>query len=127
MKKIIISVVLLGAVSLGSMAFIQTDNDEPRRPRTEVRHGRHAGHGYCHEDCGYRDDNRRYDRRGGCCGGRSGRDYRRSGWCCDGAYDCGACRRERCTVDGCHENGRLCGPCAEWSDRRGRDDVYRRR
>ena len=127
MKKIIISVVLLGAVSLGSMAFIQNDGDEPRRPRTAARHGHYDCRGYGHDDCGYRDDYRRYDRRGGCCGHQRGRGYRRSEWCCDEAYDCGACRQERCTVRGCHENGRLCEQCAEWNDRRGRDDVYRRR
>lgn len=120
MKKIIISAFLLGAVSLGSMAFIQQGSDEPPVRRTEARHGHHD----CRE---YRDDCPRYQRRGGCCGQQQRRECRRNQECCSADYDCGACRYDHCTVDGCHENGRLCEQCAEWNDRHRRDDMYRRR
>ena len=120
MRKFIVSTFLLGAVSLGSMAFIQHGGDEPPVRRTEARHGHH-------DYREYRDDCPRYSRRGGCCGHRQGRGYRRNHDCCDAAYDCGACRYDRCTVRGCHESGSLCEQCAEWNDRRRRDDMYRRR
>lgn len=120
MKKIIISAFLLGAVSLGSMAFIQQGSDEPPVRRTEAR-GPH------YDDCEYRDDCRHYSRRGGCCGRERVRRHRHGYGCCEESYGCDACRYDRCTVRGCHERGELCEACAEWYDRHKRDDVYRRR
>ncbi len=72
MKKIIISLVLLGAVSLGAMAVMQNRPDEPPVRRTEARHYGNCGRGHCdvsrhhgrhadncarYRDCGRRRDN----------------------------------------------------------------------
>ena len=120
MKKIIISLVLLGAVSLGAMAVMQNRPDEPPVRRTEARHygncdrrhcdvsrhhGRHADNCACYRDCGRRRDN--------CC--------RRTD------YDCGVCRGERCTL---HERRHADAPRRHYAprrDRRSYDDVYLRR
>lgn len=119
MKKIIISLALLGTFSLGTMAFISHDNDEPPTRRTEQQYYRHGGHG-----C--QDGHYRHHRRGGCCGDYRRNDDRRGYGCCDERYDCGACRYDRCTVRDCHERGELCKECAEWHGKHHGDDVYKR-
>lgn len=120
MKKFIVSLTLLGLFSVGTMAFVSHDNDEPPTRQTEQR----CGH------CGWydsRDGHHRHHRRGGCCG-ENRCDYdRRDDRCCNERYGCGACRYDRCTVDGCHERGKLCPECAEWCDYHKDDDVYKRK
>ena len=64
MKKFVVSLALLGLFSVGTMAFIGHDGDEPPARQTEQRRG-HCG---WHDDC---DGHLRHHRRGGCCG-----DYR---------------------------------------------------
>ena len=67
MKKIIISLVLLGAVSLGAMAVMQNRPDEPPVRRTEARHYSNCGRGHCdvsrHADAPRRHYAPRRDRR----------------------------------------------------------------
>ena len=120
MKKFIVSLTLLGVFSVGTMAFIGHDNDEPPTRQTEQRRGH----------CGWydsRDGHHRHHRRGGCCGDYRRNDDRRNYGCCDERYGCGACQYDRCTVDGCHERGEMCPAGAEWCDNQRKDDVYKRK
>lgn len=109
MKKFIVSLTLLGLVSIGSMAFINNVDDNPPSRRKARTYDRNT-------DDAYRNDGYRHHRRGGCCGQGDRRDDRRRYECCDVQYDCGACHDNRCTVEDCHRNGNLCGQCAEWCD-----------
>ena len=120
MKKVLISLALLGAVSVGTMAFVNNTCDEPPSRDTELRqerHGWHGGHG----------DYRHHRRHGGCCGRERYRDDRRGYDCCGYRQECGACRYERCTSADCHRGGELCQACAEWHERHDGSGDYRRR
>ena len=118
MRKIVISIALLGVFSIGSMAFIRASADEPPVRRSEVRHGGYGSHEHHGERYGR-------GRQGGCCGRYRCDDSRRDYDCCDGRYRCGACYDDHCTVDGCHESGKLCPQCAEWLDSHRRDRARR--
>ncbi len=120
MKKIVISLVLLGAVSVGTMAFVSTGNDNPPQRNTEYRNERNGHYGHCGE---YRN----HGRHGGCCGRERYCDDRRRYDCCGYGQECGACRHDRCTSADCHRGGELCAPCAEWHNGHKGDDVYRGR
>lgn len=120
MKKFIVSLTLLGLFSVGSMAFIGPDNDEPPTRQTEQRRG-HCGR---YDGCG---DHHRNHNRGGCCGDCRRDESRRDDVCCGGGYGCGACRHGSCTVDSCHERGKLCPECAEWCAGQKKDDVCKRK
>lgn len=109
MKKFVVSLALLGLVSVGSMAFISNGGDNPPESRRTAVDGRS-------NDDVYRQRGHRHHRRGGCCGDNDRRDDRRRYGCCEVEYDCGACRDKRCTVDGCHRGDKLCDQCAEWCD-----------
>lgn len=102
MKKFIVSLTLLGLVSIGSMAFINNVDDNPPSRRQARTYDRNT-------DDAYRNDGYRHHRRGGCCGQGDRRDDRRRYECCDVQYDCGACHDNRCTVEDCHRNGNCAG------------------
>ena len=120
MKKFIVSLALLGLFSVGTMAFVGHDGDEPPARQTEQRRG-HCG---WHDDC---DGRHRHHRRGGCCGDYRRDDCRRDYRCWDERYGCGAGRYGRCTVDGCPGRGEVCPEGAEWWEEHRRDDVYKRK
>lgn len=120
MKKFIVSLALLGLFSVGTMAVIHHDSDEPPTRQTEQRRGHHGWH----DDC---DGRHRHHRWGGCCGDYHRDDCRRDDRCCDERYRCDACRYDRCTVDGCHERGELCPECAKWCEAHRRADGCCRR
>lgn len=120
MKKVIISLALLGMVSAGAMAFIGNTYDDPPANRTSHYSGQD-------NDDVYRDYGYRHHRRGGCCGRYDSRDSQRRYECCDIQYDCRACHNDRCTVDNCHHNGTLCDECAQWRDSRHRHRSYHHR
>lgn len=120
MKKIIISLVLLGAVSLGSMAVMQNRPDEPPVRRTEARH---YDNGARH----HRDVNRHHGRHAGDCARYRDCGHRRGYGCRGAAYDCGVCRGERCTLHEHRHAGEPRRPHAVRRDHRSYDDVYLRR
>lgn len=120
MKKIIISLVLLGAVSLGAMAVMQNRPDEPPVRRTEARHYGNCGRGHC-------DVSRHHGRHADNCARYRDCGRRRDNCCRRADYDCGVCRGERCTL---HEHRHADAPRRHYAprrDRRSYDDVYLRR
>lgn len=117
MKKIIISLVLLGAVSLGAMAVMQNRPDEPPVRRTEARHYSNCGRGHC-------DVSRHRGRHADNCARYRDCGRRRDNCCRRADYDCGVCRGERCTL---HEHRHADAPRRHYAprrDRRSYDDVY---
>ena len=106
MKKIIICVALLGAVSIGSMAFINNSHDDPPAQQTETTGGQNDRYDS-------REDGHRHGRHGGCCGRYNNNEDCKRYECCDYRQQCDACRDNCCTLENCHEDGNICQECAE--------------
>lgn len=109
MKKFIVSLALLGLFSVGTMAVINTGNDNPptssTTPATATdNNGGNRNDGYCHH------------RRGGCwrhCDNRENCPGREN---CDRKDDCRTCRNANCTVEDCPRSGNQCGQCPQVCD-----------
>lgn len=120
MKKIIISLVLLGAVSLGSLAVVQNRGDEPPVRRTEARH-------CSHRHCDYNDCERGSGCRAARCRGYRDCDYRHKRARRNVVRGCGGCRNEYRNARVHRQDDRHYRHHESWHDSYGNDDVYFRR